>query len=465
MLIRSQSLRMLKAASSPHHAFTAKEVGQIFLNHFRDIGYEIVPGSSLLDPSVPMSFVMSAGLAQVESSVAQYSNTTGNHYALLQNCFRYFDLNTVGNSNIHLTLFQMAGAFTFKSVNKQTCVTQIWDLLTNGYGFQPNTLWVTYFAGGEVAGHYFEPDTETYQAWRQAGLPSERIAGLGPDHNFWKQGSSVVGEREAPKCGPNTEVFFDRGQAFACSPDCAPGCRCGRFIEIQNTLLITEHLDDKRGVVQPLDKPFVESVIGAERIAMLSQGKESVFEIDSIYPLIKHVRQYIQKPLFPSVDQTKHERILVDHLRALLFLIADGAPAPGRGGRARLMRKLSRGMFTSQKLLNISDPAFIDSLIDVALKLYADQQPHLSPAQQTLLAYLNEENALFEKTLGSGKRHLDRILKYKNGHISGEDMVTLEKSHGFPEPLLVVTLALKQVSFSREAYQNAYTNWYQRVAS
>ena len=325
-------------------------------------------------------------------------------------------------------------------VDKQTCTAQIWDLLTNEYGFPPETLWATYFAGGEVAGHLFEPDTETYQAWRRAGLPPERVIGLGPEHNFWKQGSSVVGEREAPKCGPNTEVFFDRGKALACGPDCAPGCRCGRFVEIQNTLLITEHMEDDTGIIRPLREPFIESVIGAERVAMLSQGKESVFEIDSIFPLIKHVRGAMQAPLFPVVEQSKQERILVDHLRALLFLTADGAPSPGRGGRARLMRKLARGMITSQKLFKIAEPTFVSSLIDLALDLYAGQQPQLPPARQTLLNYLGEERALFERTLARGKRKLNRILKNKSGKISGKDMVDLEKRHGMPAPLLEVIL-------------------------
>lgn len=452
-------------SSIMQRTLTSKEVGEIFLAYYRDHGYEVVPGSSLLDPSVPMSFVMSAGLAQVESSVEQYGSENSDHYALLQNCFRYFDLDTVGDSLIHLTLFQMAGAFTFKSVNKQTCTAQIWELLTKEYGFPPGTLWVTCFAGGEVAGHPFEPDMETYQAWRRVGLLPERIIGLGPEDNFWKQGTSVVGEREAPKCGPNTEVFFDRGETFACGPECAPGCRCGRFIEIQNTLLITEHLDEKTGIVRPLQEPFIESVIGAERIAMLSQGKESVFEIDSISPLIRHVRGAMQAPLFPVVKQTKHERILVDHLRALLFLTADGAPPPGRGGRARLMRKLSRGMMTSQKLLKISEPTFVPSLVDLALGLYTDQQPQLSPARQTLLSYLADERALFERTLARAKRKLNHILKNKNGKISGEDMVNLEKRHGMPASLQGVILHRKQIPFSQQDYQNAYAAWYQRVTS
>jgi alanyl-tRNA synthetase len=412
-----------------------------------------------------MSFVMSAGLAQVERSTAQQGGRTGERYALLQNCFRYFDLDTVGESPIHLTLFQMPGAFTFKSIDKQTCMAQIWELLTKEYGFPPESLWVTYFNGGEISGHHFEADTETRQAWQEVGMPSNRLVGLGPEHNFWKQGSSVVGEREAPKCGPNTEVFFDRGIAFACGPECAPSCRCGRFIEIQNTLLITEHIDDNTGIVRPLEEPFIEVVVGTERVAMLSQGRESVFEIDSIAPLIKHVRQAMQIPILPVVDQTTQKRILIDHLRAMLFLTADGAPPPGRGGRARLMRKLARGIITSHKLLQIEEPGFVDSLLDLALELYGDQQPQLPPARQTVLTYLADERAMFENTLQRGKRRLERLLRRQGNHISGEDMVNLEKEHGLPEPLLEVFLARRQVPFSRQAYQNAYKNWYQRVTS
>lgn len=450
---------------SSSQALSSKEVGQAFLDYYQSYNYEVVPGSSLLDPSVPMSFVMSAGLVQVERSAARQGGRTGQRYALLQNCFRYFDLDTVGQSDLHLTLFQMPGAFTFGSVSKRACIAQIWELLTDVYGFPPEALWVTYFGGGEVAGHAFEPDRETYRAWRRVGVPAERLVGLGPDDNFWKQGPSVVGEEEAPKCGPNTEVFFDRGKELACGPDCAPGCRCGRFVEFQNTLLITRHMDDETGVVRPLEEPFIEVVVGTERVAMLLQGKSTVFEIDSLRPLIEHVRRWAQSPVLPIVDRIQHERVLVDHVRALLFLTADGAPSPGQGGRARLMRKLVRGLVTGQRLLKISDKKFMPSLVDAALALYGEQHPQLPPARDETLRYIAGEKARFEHTLQRGSHRLDRMLQQQEGRISGEDMVTLEKRHGVPEPLLEVMLTRRQVPFSRRAYEAAYAEWYQSVTS
>jgi alanyl-tRNA synthetase len=454
----------MHTATSTRQALSSVEVGQRFLEYYQARVYKVVPGSSLLDPSVPMSFVMSAGLVQVGRSARLHDGRAKDRYALLQNCFRYFDLENVGKSNVHLSLFQMPGAFTFGSMSKQDSIAQIWGLLTEVYGFDPDSLWVTYFAGDEVAGRTFEPDQESYQAWRNAGVPTERIVGMGAEHNFWKQGTSVVSKEEAPKCGPNTEVFFDRGAELSCGPTCRPGCSCGRFVEFLNTLFITTHIDDESGIVRPLEEPFTETVVGAERVAMLLQGASSVFEIDSVKPLVDHARGFYTAPVLPTTDCVKHERVLVDHIRALLFLVADGAPQPGKGGRARLMRKLVREMLTSQKLLGLSDSAFVRSLVETALDLYVNQHPQLPSAQGKLLAYITEEKARFGRTLKAGSRQLDRLLKQQDDeNISGEDMLELEKRHGVPEPLLEVWLRQREVQFSRQAYQAAHVQWHQAV--
>lgn len=449
---------------SQSQALGCAGVGKRFLEHFEADGFEVIPGSSLLDPSVPMSFVMSAGLVQVETSALRHGGRSGDRYALLQNCFRHFDLDKVGGSGTHLSLFQMPGAFAFGPVDKRDRIAQTWSLLTEVYGFRADALWMTYFAGGEVAGHTFGPDRETFQAWREVGIPVERLVGLGVKHNFWKQGASVVGKEHVPKCGPHTEVFFDRGTHLRCGPACRPDCNCGRFVEFLNMLFITWHIDDETGVVRPLKEPFTETVMGTERGAMLLQGVSSVFEIDSVWPLIECVRDFQKALARPTADGVRHERVLADHVRALLFLTADGAPRPGKGGRAYLMRRLARGALTSQKVLGLPDPAFLRSLVEVALSLYADRHPQLFSARNRLLDCLADESARFERTLQAGGRQLDRLLRRRSdGRISGEDMVALEKRHGVPEPLLEVMLAQRQVCFSRRAYEKAHARWRQAV--
>ncbi len=444
---------------------SAISINQSFLDYFDSRGYKTIPGSSLLDPSVPMSFVMSAGLVQVERSAALQGGREHNRYVLLQNCFRYFDLDTVGDSPYHLTLFHMAGAFTFGDVNRLVCISNNWDLLVRIFGLPPEALWATYFAGGKVGGRFFESDEETRQAWRMVGLPPERIIGLGPDSNFWKQGTSVVGEAEAPKCGSNTEVFYDRGSQFQCGSECKPGCRCGRFVEVQNTLLITWYFDEKNGVLEPLDEPFVEAVIGVERLEMLLQEKSSVFEIESIMPLVEHVRQYEHESVKSLTNRVEQERILVDHIRSILFLTADGAPQPGHGGRARLMRKLVRGLLAAVKLLQVSDKQFIRTLIEHALNMYAEQHPALLEACEVAWQYVMEESILFERTLEKGARYLDSLLQVQGGYLSAEDIVTIEKKFGVPKLLLSYMLEQRQVSFDHQAYQSAYAAWYQSVLS
>jgi alanyl-tRNA synthetase len=447
----------------PNHPRSAISISQSFLDYFESRGYKTIPGSSLLDPSVPMSFVMSAGLVQVERSAALQGGRKHERYVLLQNCFRYFDLDTIGDSAYHLTLFRMAGAFTFGNINRLACVSSNWDLLTRIFGLSPESLWVTYFGGGEVGGRFFEPDVETYQAWQTIGLPPERIVGLGPGSNFWKQGASVVGEREAPKCGPNTEVFYDRGSQFQCGPECKPGCRCGRFVEIQNTLLVIWYFDEERGLLKPLDEPFVEAVIGTERLEMLLQKKSSVFEIESIVPLMEQIQKNEPASVKPLAGRIKQERIVANHIRSILFLTADGAPKPGHGGRARLMRKLVRGLLTALKLLGVSDSQFLGNLIDLALSIYSEQHPALLGARDLTLRNVMEESDLFERTLKKGTHHLDSLLKDQDGYLSADDVVTIEKEFGVPNSLLSFMLQQRQVSFDQQTYQNAYAAWYQSV--
>jgi alanyl-tRNA synthetase len=428
-------------STMPNVQTSANRVGERFIEFYQSMGYKTIPGSSLLDPSVPMTFVMSAGLVQVETSARLHGGRTENRYALIQNCFRYFDLANVGASATHLSLFQMPGAFTFGPLSRRDSIAQIWQLLTQVYGFPQNSLWVSYFAGGQVAGCLFEPDWESQQAWRNVGMPADHLVGLGAEHNFWKQGAGVVGREHTPKCGPNTEVFFDRGSDLACGSACSPGCRCGRFVEFLNTLFITLHIDEHADIVKPLEEPFTETVIGAERVAMLLQGVSSVFEIDSLRPLIERVRASAQARHLTPIEQEKHERVLVDHIRAILFLTADGAPPPGRGGRARLMRKLVREMLTSQMLLAIGDPDFIPALMQQALNLYADRQPQLLSTQRQVLNYVAAEQNRFEHTLANGRRRLDRLLNRPGGQgIGPQDVLDLEKRHGVPQPLLETML-------------------------
>lgn len=409
---------------------TTRELGQKFLDFYRERGHAVISGSSLLDESVPMSFVMSAGMVQFEHLANGRRN--GDQFCLIQNCFRYFDLERIGSSRIHLSLFQMPGSFAFGIPDRQAAIAQFWELLTTVFRFDPLSLVATYFAGDRIDGQEIPADTASASAWHSAaGLPPERIFGLSSRYNFWSQSRQAVGDSNSQKRGPNTELFYDRGIQHDCGKDCFPGCPCGRYIEFANILFITHKINAATGLLTPLEEPFTEVVIGLERAAMILQARESVFEIDSLSPLIHHLRNFT-KPL-PMEDGGLEpqllEFILVDHLRALLFLVADGAPPPGKGGRARLMRILIRELLTCQQLLGISDRGFIRSMILVA----GQQDPHLLLAKGRLLEYMKRETEVFEQTLQSGLKDL-RFLAGQR--LSDETLAHLRNTRGLPVPLL-----------------------------
>jgi alanyl-tRNA synthetase len=193
-------------------------------------------------------------------------------------------------------------------------------------------------------------------------------------------------------------------------------------------------MDDGTGMLTPLAEPFTEVVIGLERVASILQGKQSVFEIDSIYPLIQQVRCF-SKPLpveLRGMEPTRLERILVDHLRAILFLTADGAPPPGKGGRARLMRILIREFLTSQRLLGIADRGFVRSMMLIALKYY----PQLAVAQDLLLHYISIERERFEHTVQVGMTDLDDRVDRQGIRLNLQDILRMEKEQGLPSPLI-----------------------------
>jgi len=408
-------------------------VKKVFQEYYQENGYRTAFGSSLLDPSVPMSFVMSAGLAQVESSI-EGSDYQNGLYTLIQNCFRFFDMKQVGQDDLHLSFFQMAGAFAFGTICKEDRIKQVWQLLINRYQLPPESLRVTYFAGSNIEGYWFEEDNESYNAWRGVGLAKEFLFPV--EDNFWKQSPYMVGQTHAAKCGPNTEVFFDRGQQYSCENDCVPGCACGRYVELSNTLFINYHFDDENEV-SVLENPYTETVIGIERLTMVLDGKESVFEVETIDPIIKYVHDRLPKDVCCHLDQILiHERVIADHIRALLFLINDGAPEPGKGGRKRLIRKLIRSLLARIKVLQINDEYFVDELVREVIRAQEPISFTLSATQDKLLAYISAEQVRFEKTILRGEKELARILRERNGDgLCNADVVYLEKMWGLPSCL------------------------------
>jgi alanyl-tRNA synthetase len=330
----------------------------------------------------------------------------------------------------------------------------MWHLVTDVLRIAPNCLSVTYFGGGIKGGHEFPPDLETCRVWKQIGLSEEQVVALGPEDNFWMQGGGIDGRESIRKCGPNTEVFFDRGEAFGCDANCRPGCRCGRFVEFANSLFIFAELDERTGALRLMNRPFNETVIGTERVAMITQSKASVFEIDCINPLLDKVKEFCNGVSSENWAERSQE-IICDYVRALLFLVADGAPPPGKGGRPRIVKLLIRGVLTQLEILKIASPAFLPELIDAVIAIYGERHPGLMAGKQNLLYYFADERLRFARTLQRGYQQLDHLTLVSGRDLSEERLLNLVKGMGIPSSLARARLQQRGMQSEQPVYHYA----------
>jgi alanyl-tRNA synthetase len=437
-------------------------ISQRFTEYYEARGFHLLPRAPMLDASIPMSFVMSAGLVQIETSLAGMSNRPGNQFVLVQNCFRHFDLGTVGKDSTHLSFFEMPGAFTFGPNNKAETIQHMWFLATSVLGINRERIWATYFKGGTILQNNLPEDILTRQTWLELGLPEEQVVGL-ETNNFWIQGRGIENLSTPRKCGPNTELFFDRGVEKACGPDCKPGCGCERFVEFSNSLFISYVMDERNRELRPISEPFTETVIGTERVAMILQAVSTVFEIDRYRPLIERIRGFSQKTDLPVGTRLSSERVIADYIKALYCLIADGAPPPGKNGRERIIKQLIRGVLTHREILGISASDFLPALLGCvadSVSVGSDE----TVTRERVLQYFRLESRRFSQTLERGKHVLDQLLaENPDKTLSGAQIADLEKQHGFPHSLAAAFLRQRGLPFLEADYRQALRVWKQTV--
>ena len=416
----------------------------------------------MLHPSIPMSFVMSAGLVQVETSLARAEGRTGDQFVLVQECFRHFDLDKVGTDGMHLSLFEMPGAFVFGPNGKTATVQRMWALATSVLGIDKNRIWASYFNGGKLMGDTLPRDEVTRRAWIEVGMPAERLVGL-VDDNYWVQGGGIDGMETPRKAGPNTELFYDRGAERACGPDCKPGCKCGRFVEFSNSLFICREQDRLSGSLRQMAEPFSETVIGTERVAMILQDAQSVFETEAYRPLISAVHSFVRAPELPEPLLIASERVIADYLKSLYVLVADGAPPPGKDGRERIIKLLIRNVITRQIILGIESEEFLPTLVDCISRTVHNTLWATPEDKERLASYFSSESHRFLKTLRRGRRQLEWLLKENDGRtLSGPQIVYLEKKWGLPHLLTAKMLREKGLVFAEAEYRESLEAWRQQ---
>lgn len=399
----------------------AIEIRNKFLEFFKKHNHTIIPSAPLIPENDPSVLFTTAGMQPLVPYLLGEKHPGGKRIADYQKCVRTVDIDSVGD-NRHLTYFEMLGNWSLGDYFKKEAIAMSYKFLTEELGIDPEKLSVTCFVGDADA----PKDIEAFEAWKNAGIPEERIYFYGKEDNWW-----IAGE-EGP-CGPDTEMYLDTGKP-ACSENCQPSCNCGKYVEIWNNVFM-EYYKSKDGI-KKLEQKNVDTGLGLERMAMLLQKVETPFDTE----LFKPVMEELEK--LEKIDDIKSRRIIAEHLRSSIMIIADGG-RPSNIDRGYVLRRLIRRMTRHMSKLQI-DLENISDLIDLTINNLNEMYPELQTKRDIIKNVIIEEKDKFIKTLGHGEKEFEKVinkLEQENKNvIDGKTIFKLYETYGFP-PEITADLA------------------------
>jgi len=400
---------------------TGDELRQAFLKFFQDREHKIIPSSSLVPHKDPTLLLTSAGMVQIKPYFLGLEVPPSLRLASCQKCFRTTDIDSVGDSK-HLTFFEMLGNFSVGDYFKKEAIFWAWEFVTKYLKLPEQRLWITIYLD----------DDEAFAYWREVGVPAEKILRFGDKDNFW----GPVGD--SGPCGPCSEIHYDLGEEFGCGrAECKPNCDCGRFSEIWN-LVFTQYNQDQNGQRTPLPKPNIDTGMGLERTLAAIQGKSSPYETDLFSPLLDKIRHLSGKEYGRDEDIDRAIRIVAEHSRGILFLIADGV-MPSNEGRGYVLRRILRRASLFGRKLGLKKP-FLGDIAEEVINEMQNIYPELKRNDVQVLGVIDEEEKGFHDALDFGLTLWDGIsesMKNKGGEtISGQVAFHLYATHGLPREVL-----------------------------
>ncbi|MEJ7797654.1 MAG: alanine--tRNA ligase [Solirubrobacteraceae bacterium] len=406
-------------------ARSSDEIREAFLRYFEDRDHRRLASASLVpsayDPSVLLT---TAGMHPLVPYFRGDEKPPHPRLTSVQKCVRTVDIENVGNTARHLTFFEMLGNFSIGDYFKQRAVEMAWELSLEGFGFDPEDIWITVFAGDEELG--LGPDEEAIAAWESVGVPRERIVQCPRSENFWQGGPTGP-------CGPSSELYFDRGLEYGTLDD-LPGGENERFLEYWN-LVFTQYdmgVDSSgKEALTPLPASNIDTGLGLERMAVIQQGVETVFETDSFAPLIALGRE-----LARSEPDERALRILADHSRAMTFLIADGV-VPSNEDRGYILRRIMRRAVQQGNRIGMRQ-GFMALFAEQVIAIMGAAYPELEREREPILRWARAEEEAFGRTLAQGTRLLQELIERSRQigphppTIAAADAFKLHDTFGFP---------------------------------
>jgi alanyl-tRNA synthetase len=424
---------------------TADEIRKTYLEFFEERGHKIVPSASLVpashDPSVLLT---TAGMQPFKPFFLGHGEPPAPRVADVQRCFRTTDIDEVGNTQRHLTFFEMLGNWSFGDYFKEQSIPWGWELSIEGFGFDPELVWATVFEGDDELG--LGPDEESIEIWKQAGLPEERIVRLPRSENFWQAGPTGP-------CGPCSELYLDRGVEFG-GPDDRPGDDTDRFVEYWNHVFMTYDLADD-GALTELPQKNIDTGMGLERMAAILQNVPSVFETDTIWPMVELAEELSGRSYGEDDATTRAMRIIADHSRGTAALIADGV-VPSNEERGYVLRRIMRRAIHRGRAIGIENP-FMDAFAERALEILGPVYPELAAEKETVIRWARDEEESFGRTLDRGTEMLRELVESAKEEgtswVDAAEAFRLHDTYGFPYDLTRELLAEEGLSVDDQGFE------------
>jgi len=393
------------------------ELRERYLKFFEGKGHLRLPSYPLVPQKDPSLLLINSGMAPLKPYFTGKEEPPNKRIATCQKCIRTPDIENVGKTARHGTFFEMLGNFSFGDYFKKEAISWAWEFVTEDLKMPVDKLWVS----------IYEDDDEAFEIWnKDIGVPVERIVRMGKADNFWEHGTGP--------CGPCSEIYFDRGVERGCGqPDCKVGCECDRFIEFWN-LVFTQFNKDEQGNYTKLPNPNIDTGMGLERLACVSQDVDNLFEVDTIRNVLEYVCKTAGVKYHESDKTDISIRVITDHIRSTTMMVSDGV-IPSNEGRGYVLRRLLRRAARHGKLLGINKP-FLHDISMIVINESKQAYPELEENREYIQKVIRIEEEKFDLTIDQGLVILNKYIeetKAKNeGTITGNMAFELHGTYGFP---------------------------------
>lgn len=414
---------------------TSDELRQKYLKFFEKKGHKIIPSASLVPEHDPSVLFTTAGMHPLVPYLLGQPHPAGKRLVNYQKCLRTDDIDEVGDA-IHHTFFEMLGNWSLGDYWKQEAIAYSYEFLTKELQLEPERIYVTCFGGDKDA----PKDIESAEIWKSLGIPDERIYFYGKKENWW----GPVGE--TGPCGPDTEIFYEL-PSQPCSPNCQPSCNCGHFSEIWNDVFM-QYNKTAEGKFEPLKQKNVDTGMGLERVLAVAQGLDDDYQTELFLPAIQKIEELSN---LKYTDHLKEFRINADHLRAAVFIIADGV-APSNKERGYVLRRLIRRAALQLKRLDITDlkKAGLE-IAEVFIQIMGPVYPELENNHTSIIQIIEVEINKFNQTLDRGLKEFNKLPE-----INGKIAFDLFQTYGFPLELTEELAAEKGFKIDPEEFRKEF---------